>query len=931
VCQDDRIRERELPSKPLPEEQDDRIRERELPSKPLPEDVYPEYEGPSRPKAMLEIQTLQGTAAERTRKGKDVIASTLGPVPPDTQDVVGEYLRQSARGKFVDKPTGEREIVPIEFGGGMAGELRPDAALRIGKKRLSKRLEQRALPIDLTEYEIVETPVVGESVIETREVYTVPLPGYEDIQFQSKEKAEEAIKKYEETQQQRLMGVYGKREQLKATADLPYATFGFGTITPTIEYKPTKIITGDALEFGVVSDPLKGYQPPPGYKIAGTGPQIYKQQQVQLYEQMPDMDKIDVYSRYGEGLKDIPLAGGILYNILTEPFAKEEEQIVREAEFQRQRALLKDPSPAKRKKIDVEYEKAIKKVTESRLDIKPDLSYRYSPGYGKGDLLEPVTRPFQEIGGRVWAGDIPLVDIEMGLATKKKISAAATLASFGVPAFKAAKLLKAGLTGTTAYVPPRVGLGVTTLSTSKTLTAAGKGLLARTATVTGTTPAIGIAAGTGFSQYLIFAGGSRKATELTGSPGVGYLIGGGLAAGAGRISQSLQSRLFPLKQAKTAVVGVRGTGVIDKKGTSTISDTAVMQRWRNILGYEKRIVGTARGFTKTVERPQGVSIGKQTYVRKPLPVETGMLARPDVTIQLPRFTAGRGVSVGLDRPVYRQDYIGTAFIREVGKTTQPKLFGGVARMEIGARQTIGRSLQWVKIGQGTYLKDLPGKGDPAYWTKNFMKTYKSYTKKIDSFKKYTLGDKEFTKDAYVRTYRYVPKREGIGFGQKLAVFKARGEGAFYKFKELPKEKVPISYVMGKQYTKPTEKLIFGTERGTINIGGKKIDYQETFMEGIKKLDKDVGRGLGGKVSIQMGGKQTGGQALIRTQDIKIPEGIQSSALNIGLLSRATEGISYSFREMPTKLVPPLQTQKLEPPKTKTHTILLGTISTFGGL
>jgi hypothetical protein len=26
--------------------------------------------------------------------------------------------------------------------------------------------------------------------------------------------------------------------------------------------------------------------------------------------------------------------------------------------------------------------------------------------------------------------------------------------------------------------------------------------------------------------------------------------------------------------------------------------------------------------------------------------------------------------------------------------------------------------------------------------------------------------------------------------------------------------------------------------------------------------------------------------------------------------------------MPTKLVPPLQTQKLEPPKTKTHTILL---------
>jgi hypothetical protein len=243
-------------------------------------------------------------------------------------------------------------------------------------------------------------------------------------------------------------------------------------------------------------------------------------------------------------------------------------------------------------------------------------------------------------------------------------------------------------------------------------------------------------------------------------------------------------------------------------------------------------------------------------------------------------------------------------------------------MEIGARQTIGRSLQWVKIGPGTYLKDLPGKGDPAYWTKNFMKTYKSYTKKIDSFKKYTLGDKEFTKDAYVRTYRYVPKREGIGFGQKLAVFKARGEGAFYKFKELPKEKVPISYVMGKQYTKPTEKLIFGTERGTINIGGKKIDYQETFMEGIKKLDKDVGRGLGGKVSIQMGGKQTGGQALIRTQDIKIPEGIQSSALNIGLLSRATEGISYSFREMPTKLVPPLQTQKLEPPKTKTHTILL---------
>jgi hypothetical protein len=159
-----------------------KIIEGQEPPKPTPDQYYPAYTGPDAADALRELKAGAGEAKERLAAGEPggVVATGVGANIAGRQEA---YTRASAR---IDPATGE----PVPFGGAMAGQLKPEEAMKLGFATLfSERAKKRE-----------GTPTWPQ--FETK-IVDVPRP---------------ALSREQEAQQWRDIGVYERQGALGAAA-----------------------------------------------------------------------------------------------------------------------------------------------------------------------------------------------------------------------------------------------------------------------------------------------------------------------------------------------------------------------------------------------------------------------------------------------------------------------------------------------------------------------------------------------------------------------------------------------------------------------------------------------------------------------------------------------------------------------------------------
>ena len=525
---------------------------------------YPGYEGPSKPRMLLELRGVQKIGQAKQRKKEFVVGSTLGPVPAGTQKIVGEYVRQSVRGKAVKKPTGEKEIIPTPYGGAMEGMLTPESAAVVGKETLKRRLGRKSYGLDLSGYTVEYTPGKTKEATTYKTVYNVP--GI-DVDFQTKELAEAAIKREEETEKLRRMGAFGlgpqrsqaQKDITKMQAQTPTAYAG--VMTPQLR------------------EQLKGQQ------IASMGPYLGTRQVEVVKEEKINLDDFQVKSRFGEGAKKIPVVGGLIYEFMFEPGAKAMEAKAREFELQKRveiSELGEDITEADKKAIQKKYErKLLKEEQRQEIKVKMEpwgLRYASKPR----SALEQLTKPVEEVGLRFWKGDVPLVDVEVAPATMAPL----TYTAFGLSAaLPAAGMAKAG----------------------------------------GTALGVGVKGAIGGTQYLGFAKSAKEVTKLTGSPGLGYVAGAAAAGGIGYGLGKVAGKAFPYKPVKIRSESYRLTKVDAAGKYSTTVGTRIGKvTYKSALSKipkDVKIISGRPGAITTIMRRPGTSIlgrGIPESLKKPV-------------------------------------------------------------------------------------------------------------------------------------------------------------------------------------------------------------------------------------------------------------------------------------------------------------------------